>query len=242
MTSIVDRQEVSALRKADVVFVENQPMERYVSGLGQRHVVQAIPGVDTARFAPRSAWTPKGYLLSVCRLGDPRKNLRQVIEAYALVRRQLPDAPDLVLAGRGQLSDVDENVVKLLGLQGHVHVLSDVSPRNLPSLYREASLYVQLSLEEGLGISVMEAMASGLPVVSTDTAGSCVTVLDRKTGFLVPLSRNEDVPARAAEAMFRVLTAEGPGLSLEARMRAADDFSTGVCLRRFTYEYDRLLQ
>lgn len=106
-----------------------------------------------------------GYLLFVGTF-DPRKNLPGLIAAYdALVQRR-PDAPPLVLAGFGGLhSDLVRQLIATRGLTRRVHVLGPVHSADLAVLHRYAGVFVLLSLDEGFGLPLVDAMASGVPCV-----------------------------------------------------------------------------
>jgi len=240
MTKAISLMERRALRRANAVLVENSQMLQYVRSVSQATVVLAPPGVDTECFAPRSdGWNSDGYLLSVCRLSDARKGLDRLIRSYALMRTQRPSVPSLVLAGRGELPTHLTRLITELGLAECVSVRSDVPQAELPLLYRGASVYLQTSHEEGLGISVIEAMASGLPVVSTETAGTLETVGHGNTGWLV--SQESDVEGAIATRALSVLDFDGHAMSVSARSRADSIFSEKVTLSRFLGVYDHLL-
>lgn len=88
-----------------------------------------------------------------------------MVLAYAALRRTMDAVPRLVLAGRDDLSPSVRALIRRLGLQEHVTVEQNVPTAGLPDLYRRASVFLQTSYEEGLGISVLEAMASGIPAL-----------------------------------------------------------------------------
>jgi glycosyltransferase involved in cell wall biosynthesis len=203
MTNATTRMEREALRRADAVLVLNDQMKEFVLSVSKTQVVMAPAGVDTERFTPRAeGWDSAGYLLSVCRLNDVRKGLDRMIRSYALMTTMRPSVPSLVLAGLGELPASLTQLMAELGVAGRISVRSDVSQTELPSLYRGASVYLQTSHEEGLGISVIEAMASGLPVVTTETAGTLVTVNHGETGWLV--SQGSEVEAAIAERTLSI--------------------------------------
>jgi glycosyltransferase involved in cell wall biosynthesis len=240
MTKAVSVMERAALQRADAVLVLNTEMLEFARSVGQTRVVMAPPGVDTESFAPRKdGWDSAGYLLSVCRLNDARKGLDRLIRSYALMRSQRQSVPALVLAGRGELPMHLTRLIAKLGLAEYVSVRSDVPQAELPSLYRGASVYLQTSHEEGLGISVLEAMASGLPVVSTETAGTQETVAHGETGWLV--SQESDVEGTIATRTLSVLDFDGHAMSVSARSRADSLFSDQVTLSRFLEVYDQLI-
>jgi glycosyltransferase involved in cell wall biosynthesis len=237
MTAVVTRIEMKALRNAATVLVENHEMASYVRSRAPRTVVTvAPPGVDIERFAPRAdGWRGDGYLLSVCRLEDCRKGLERLVEAYSLLRERRADVPDLVLAGRNEPPASLIELIHDLGLSSFVQVRRNVPTRDLPGLYQGASVYLQTSFEEGLGLSVLEAMASGLPVVATETAGTLETVISGITGWLVP--QGPDVAADVAEMVSRALNVDGPDMALAARERTVTTFSGAATLGNFLDSY-----
>jgi glycosyltransferase involved in cell wall biosynthesis len=240
MTKATSLMERRALRRADAVLVLNRRMQAYVSSVGQNRVILAPPGIDTERFTPRTnGWDSSGYLLSVCRLDDERKGLDRLVRSYALMTKLLSSVPDLIVAGRGEFPRKLTQLIRELGVADRVSVRSDVPQSELPLLYRGASVYVQTSHEEGLGISILEAMASGLPVVSTETAGTLETVADGESGWLV--RQDSDIEVGIAARVLQVLDRDGHTMSLSARTRAESIFSDQVTISRFLEVYDQLI-
>ena len=242
MTMLTTRVELDALREANAVLVLNASLLEYVSAAGYRRVATAIPGVDTAVFCPSDAgWRPDGHLLSICRLNDPRKGLERMIRAYAHIVDADNSSPGLVLAGWGELPVELVHLMRQLNLESRVTVCANVDPGSLPGLYRGASVFMQTSYEEGLGVSVLEAMACGIPVVSTESAGTKETVIDGVTGLLVSQEVGRDVASSVADKVLNVLRGEGAAMGAYARERCVSKFSTEVAITRFTDTYDDLL-
>ena len=239
MTKAVSVMERAALRKADAVFVMNCEMHSYVRSVSATRVILAPPGVDTEQFTPRSeGWASAGYLLSVCRLNDARKGLERLIRAYARMRELRPSIPCLVLAGRGQFPAFLSQLIVELEMGRFITVRTDVPQTELPSLYQGASAFLQASYEEGFGISVLEAMASGLPVVSTETAGTRETVVHGQTGWLI--GQEADVEREIAERTISLWDGEAQDLSRRSRSRAISHFSNQVTLARILAVYREL--
>ena len=241
ITALTGRVEAKAVRSASAVLVENDLVAAAVRRLGQPRVEKAPPGVDTDRYRPRvEGWARDGYLLSVARLGEPRKGLDRMILAYDCLVRQRNETPSLVLAGKGRLNDSVSKLIGELNLTSRISVRSDIAPDELPDLYRGASVFVQTSHEEGLGLASIEAMASGLPVVATETAGSREVVIEDVTGWLVPQRPSNDVPVGMASRVFEALD-RGVELGAAARHRAEEVFSTRATLERYVDTYHRVL-
>jgi len=242
MTLLTARIERQALRKVDMVVVLNSTMLEHVRSTVHERVIKAPPGVDTAFFAPAAVgWQRGGYLLSVCRLNDPRKGLDRLINAYANMLQQDRSIPPLVLAGKGYLPANLLGLLTNLGISSRVSVRSDVDGTQLPELYRGASVFLQSSYEEGLGMSVLEAMACGLPVVSTDSAGARETVVHGLTGWLVPQTHASQVATSIADRVLQVLRSDAGEMGRRARQHCEKTFSSGVALRPFTNVYEGLL-
>lgn len=236
-TSVVDRLERRALASVDAVLVENADMFAYASRMAPGRVVLAPPGVDTDVFRPADdGWASTGPLLAVGRLGDSRKGYERVIEAYRLLCTRIAAPPELVLAGRGRLAPACLAAIDALPGNARVRVLGDVPEDELRRLFREASVFVQGSYEEGLGIAVVEAMASGLPTVVTDTAGTRETVVDGVTGYLV--EQGERSAAGLADGLRAALD-KGQEMHHASRERAMQ-FSSRVTFERYLEAYARI--
>jgi glycosyltransferase involved in cell wall biosynthesis len=242
MTTCTGIVEGQAVRSADAVMVENREMAEHVRKLRSPRVHIAPPGVDTTFFRPNPAGhQADGYLLSMCRLHDPRKGLDRMLRAYRVMLGRRPDLPQLVMAGRGPLSPPVRALIGQLGLADRVKVLPDVPRDALVGLYQGASVFLQTSLEEGLGISVLEAMSCGLPVVATKTAGSSETVVDGVTGVMVNQSDEDTLPRRFADGISNALSPAGAILGTAGRRRTVERFSTTAALAKYIHVYQSLL-
>jgi glycosyltransferase involved in cell wall biosynthesis len=111
---------------------------------------------------------PPAYILHVGRR-EPKKNIRQVIEAYFSARATMKIPHRLVLAGpEGWGTRELDKIVRELGLEEMVLRLGYVPREDLPAIYSMASALVFPSLAEGFGLPVVEAMACGTPVIASD--------------------------------------------------------------------------
>jgi glycosyltransferase involved in cell wall biosynthesis len=106
-------------------------------------------------------------------------------------------------------------------------------------VYRQASLFVLSSNEEGLGIVILEAMASGLPVVGTRCGGPETCVVEGETGYLVPVGDAEAL-ARSMQVLLED-RALGQQMGKAGRMLVESRFSIEAAGRPFLEVYDRLL-
>ncbi len=240
---LASRVERNALERVDACFVENREMhEHLLRTLPAERVIFAPPGVDADVFRPLAAGetVPRPpYILSVGRFADPRKNTRMLFRAYADVRRRVPDAPRLVLAGRTPPSADDMAVAATEGVAAHVDVLTEVTIDELARLYRGASMFVLSSDEEGLGLVILEAMSSGVAVVSTDCGGPATLVEEGRTGLLTPVG-SAGALADAIVALLRN-DSQRRAFGTAARARVLSQFSMQATGRAFLDVYDSLL-
>lgn len=121
------------------------------------------------------------------------KDHATLLDAMAEVRKHSPDARLLIL-GEGPLRSDLEALIQRLGLTQLVQLLGHRD--DAPAVLRAADIYVSSSWSEGLGTSVLEGLACGIPVVAAEAGGIPEIVLDGETGWLVP-NRNAGALAAA---------------------------------------------
>ncbi len=131
---------------------------------------------------------PERFILYVGLL-EPRKNLPMLIRAY----KRLIDGGEnykLVLVGRyGWMYEELLKQINNLDLEGMVHFTGYVSQEDLPLVYNLSSLFVYPTLYEGFGLPALEAMACGVPVITTDV--SSLPEIVGEAGILVPVNNVE---------------------------------------------------
>lgn len=165
-----------------------------------------VPVDRSANAGPAAG--KKRVILSVQSTG-PRKGTRSLIEAFALGRRKglIPDDVELRIIGahppsRHALSRDLLCRIMAPDLRGHVQLVPNLPPSELEAHYRAASLYVQSSTMECLPLALLNAMAHGLPIVSTDADGCREAILTGETGLLIPTRQ----PELMAEALAKLLS------------------------------------
>jgi len=159
-----------------------------------------------------------------------------LITAAAEVLARVPDARFL-LVGDGTERVALERLARELGIAERVFFLGE--RRDVSFLLAGLDLFVLPSREEGMGIVLIEAMASGVPVLATATGGIVEVVEDTVSGFLVPPG---DANA-LAESIISVLNAPrmADEMSKNARQRVAAMFSIDTMVRRTQEIYEGLL-
>ena len=131
------------------------------------------------------------YFLYVSRIEHPGKNHIRLIEAYEKLTSEIRDNYDLIFAGN--LKENHQTVIdriKSSPQNEKIHLLGFVSDEKLQDLYNGASLYICPSLYEGFGLTVLEAMSNGIPVISS-TAGALPEICGDAALFFDPYSVDE---------------------------------------------------
>jgi len=127
-------------------------------------------GVDTELFFPNSEQNDEFIVISTSRLIE-RKGVDLLVKAFLAFAKDKDDAK-LILAGDGNLKNSLEEVVLESNIKNKIIFLGALSRREMPDLYRKGNVFVLPSLNEGMSNSLLEAMASGLAVIATDTGGT----------------------------------------------------------------------
>lgn len=194
------------LRKAHhIIAVSQTVQEEAVARLGipAERITVIYPGVDVDRFSrgadsrPYVQFSPYVLFLGV---PDTNKNVPRLLDAFAEVARKHPSAT-LVIGGAWPAAQVRwlETTCASLGIVARVKYLGYIPPKDLPALYRDARAFVFPSLAEGFGSPLVEAMASGTPVV-TSNYGAPAEVVGQAALRINPLDTHE--MARAISSLL----------------------------------------
>jgi glycosyltransferase involved in cell wall biosynthesis len=188
----------SAATKADLIELFSTPAEKITvlySGVNARFV----PVRDQAEidWVCAKYQLPRPFILSVGTL-QPRKNYGRLIEALALIASDMPQHL-VITGGKGWMYETIFEQVKRSGLEGRVHFPGFVDDADLPALYSAADLFAYVSLYEGFGLPLLEAMACGTPVIGSNTS-SLPEVID-DVGIQVDPRETGDI-ARALQQML----------------------------------------
>jgi len=195
-------------------------------------------GVDN-RFGPVGEGfrgLPRGYVLFLGNL-EPRKNLPRLITGYRSLPQTLKRKHPLVIAGAaGWHTDEFERSLRSLREEERPILTGYVPQKLIPHLYRGASLFVYPSLYEGFGLPLLEAMASGVPVIASESTALQEVVGD--AGVLV----NPYEVDHLATAMKELLGDETKRQDMAAKaITRAGLFSWDKCARETLSVYENVL-
>jgi glycosyltransferase involved in cell wall biosynthesis len=209
------------------------------SNLDDDRIVTFPWGIDLERFHPGKSslgireklnWTRSHVFIST-RTWDPLYAIDVLLNAF---RKVLDDDPDarLFLLGDGSLEPQIRGLISSLGLSDAVHAPGRVSYELLPDYFREADAYVSSALSDGTSVSLLEAMASGLPVVVTNSYGNLEWVTPDLNGALAE-GGDADSLASAMQSVIGDRRATMGASNVElARARANWDANFDELVRR----------
>ncbi|HEY8622761.1 MAG TPA: glycosyltransferase family 4 protein [Casimicrobiaceae bacterium] len=163
---------------------------------------EVVPNiVDIDRFRPAAfEQLPGGCRLVVARNLEPIYDIPMVLRAFSLIVQAIPDAT-LVIAGSGPDLASLQSLATELGIAGRVDFCGRLDRDQMAELYRSAAVVLNPSRVDNMPNSVLEAMASGVPVVSTNVGGVPFILRDGVTGLLIAAGDHKAMAAAAQRLM-----------------------------------------
>lgn len=150
-------------------------------GMNPDKIVTFPWGANIQKFTPisnlhsplreRKGWGPETFVLLSTRSWSELYGVEDLARAFVNAARQQPELR-LLMLGSGPLSAKIKSIIHNAGLINRVHFPGHVNQNDLPDYYRAADLYVSTSHSDGTSISLLEALASGLPVLLSDIPGN----------------------------------------------------------------------
>lgn len=221
----------SAFQVSGYIAVSDEVKKALVDEIGPigDRVTVIFNSVDTKRYQPQVDKRPireklgldqNARIISVVATFKEQKGHRFLIGATPFLASKFSNL-QILLLGDGDLRQEMENLTMELGIQDFIKFLG--TRKDVPEFLAASDLFVLPSLWEGLPMALVEAMASGLPIVATEVSGSKQAILHGKTGILVPPG---DVKALEEGITYLLSNPEMAGrLGAAARVRAEADFS-----------------
>jgi glycosyltransferase involved in cell wall biosynthesis len=184
----------SAIARKTIASVDlNVVPSRFLAEVFERYGIRStiIPNiVDPERFRFRARRPLRPRLVST-RNFEPLYNVACTLRAFRLIQDRCPDAT-LTLVGKGSQEPMLRDLVHQLDLRG-VTFAGPIAPDRIAPFYADHDIYVQTPDIDNMPTSVLEAYASGLPVVSTEAGGVPAILTHRERGFLAPLNDHRAV-------------------------------------------------
>lgn len=204
------------------------------SRLPRQRVARIWNGIDLSRFQFRGP-AADPIAISVARL-SPEKDFPTLVRAVALAAEVVPELK-LKIVGEGPDRQRIEQTIRETGQEARVELLGE--RQDIPDLLATAGFFATATLTEGISLTLLEAMACGLPVVATHVGGNPEIVQEDTTGFLVPAANVEALAA----ALVRMVQSSGrwSELGLKGRQRVEQHFSNTQMVRNYERLYESLL-
>jgi len=223
-------------------------LERYIQvGAVPRHKIIFIPnGIDTNRFYPsyetgrnlrhNLGLNDEFVWLAVGRF-EEAKDYPTMVQAFRLILQEYENTI-LLIAGQGSLKKEIEQYAKQLHIREKIIFLG--VRKDIPELMNVADAYVMSSAWEGLPMVLLEAAATGLPIVATNVGGNGEVVLDGESGFLVPPQNSKAL----AESMLKLMSLEPDErrkMGERGRKHIEENYSLDRVIEQWEILYKKLL-
>jgi len=217
-------------------------------GIPQRKIQRICNGVDTERFRSRgtTANLPEEFssdrqiIVGTVGRMDPIKGLDVLVAAFAkLITKEpvLRDRLRLIVVGDGPLLSETKALVRQLGIAELVWMAGRRD--DIPDILRSLDIFVLASINEGISNTILESMASSLPVVATDVGGNAELICDGITGLLVAANDADEL----ASGVLRYV--EDKSLRRRhgdaARRRVEGHFDLRSMVSEYAHMYEQLL-
>jgi L-malate glycosyltransferase len=178
-------------KNAKAVITNSEGLKNLAQQTAKRQKIEVIcNGVDINQFYPNTAFNQEFTIISTSRL-IKRKGIDYLIDAFIDFKKKYNDSC-LIIIGDGDLKDELINKVSNAGINNKVTFLGTIKHDDLPDFYQNADVFVLPSLNEGMSNSLLEAMASGLAIIATDTGG-VKELINEENGFIINQKNSADI-------------------------------------------------
>ncbi len=238
--------------EAELFLAMSEDMKRDLLMLGcpSKQIIIHHTGADINRYQYREPATNVGKVIFLCVCNfTPKKGVPVLIEAMEKVYKKHPQVTlKIIGVPKWRGVPIKRQIEKMImdkGLQNVVDLAGAINYYDLPKKYAEADIFVLSSQtdkegnKEGIPAVIMEAMATGLPVVSTKHAGIPELVTDGKTGYLVPEGNVNQLAERMCKLLDEKHTWKDMGLA--GRKIIEKEFNVEIQKRKLEEIYERVL-
>ena len=217
-------------------------------GITGHRVAQIYNGVDATRFQPANSRQPipgspfhgaQDWLVGTAGRMQTVKDQTNLAQAFVLAIQQAPRLRSrlrLVMVGDGPLRPASQAILDEAGITDLAWLPGE--RQDVPDIMRGLDCFVLPSIAEGVSNTILEAMASGLPVIATAVGGNPELVVEGESGLLVPPSN----PVQLAAALIEL--ADDPerarAMGKHGRQLVESNYSMGAMVRHYQQLYDRL--
>lgn len=243
MHRLAKLEEQTAHNAALIVTISRYSLEKIQQHYGiEKSKGRIVPnGVDTAKFKPMDGLVVRqqfglGNEPCVLFVGSliPRKGLPFLVEAAKKIVKENAGTKFLIV-GDGPLRNQLATSLEAANLSGNFKFLGNLKEDALPAVYNCADVFVLPSIQEGQGIVLLEAQASGKPVVAFDVGGVNEAVQNKETGLLVNRGSNGEL----ADALLKLLSDNTlrEKMGTNGRRFVTENFTWDTCAQKMLKVY-----
>ncbi len=237
--SFLGMQKKVTAKLKHVVTVSDQSRRDTATDFGvpDDHLKVIYNGIDTHTFKPLDNPERSRYrLICTASADQPLKGLRYLLEALPKLAKLFPQL-QLTVVGKLQPEGPTEKLIQKLGIADRIQFVSGISTERLVELYSESTIAICPSLYEGFGLPAGEAMACGVPVISSN--GGALPEVVGNAGIIVPKGDSEALGREIAKLLDN--PQHQKQLSYTGRARIENTFSWAAVAQELTEYYEKML-
>ena len=177
-----------ALNKCDYIMSTSATMAKHTRKYTINRNLRITPfGIDIQQFRPLKKQKRDKFIIGTARILAPKYGIHYLIKAFALFTKQMPNS-ELHIAGDGPQKNELIMLTKALGISHKVTFFGFVERIKIPEFISNLDIFCMPSVDqsESFGVAALEAQACGIPVIASAIGGLLETIIDNKTGFLIP--------------------------------------------------------
>ena len=208
-------------------------------------IIHIPNGVDTNKFniykkefiRKKFGFKKEDFIIGIVARLDPIKNHKTLIFAFKEIVTIHPNT-NLAIVGDGSLRNKLENQTYQLGIKNKVIFMGERD--DVPEILKTFDIFVLPSLNEGMSNTILEAMATGIPVIASNVGGNPELVIDGETGFLFPTNDVESLVQKIKTYILHPELKQKHGYN--AHKRVEEKFSLDQMVRRYEELYVELVE
>ena len=202
LKNIIWGASLKIYKKCDVIIAPSQSIARLLKRSLNHRISYVCCGIDLKKFRPKNKYSTAKKLSFLCvgRLSF-EKNTDIIIKAFHILDKKGYSDFSLSIVGGGPAKSRLENMAKMYGLESKVHFIGELQGYELREIYKKSDVFVTASAMETLGMAILEALASGIPVIAVRKYAVPDIVKDGVNGYLA----DPYDPASFSEAIIKII-------------------------------------
>lgn len=228
------------LNSADLIFSTSKDLAAETSFYTNKEIVLSPFGIDLNKFKPSNNKDNSVITIGIVKSLERYYGIEYLIQAFALLKKRISHNIKLVIAGDGSLRQYFMNLVSELNITEYVKFLGRVEYDKVETVHNMLDIGCYVSVEESFGVSQLESLACGVPVVASNIGGIPEIIEDGVNGLLVP-PRDVEKTADALEKLI-VNPELRKQFALKGRAIVEEKFNWDNSIKIFVEYYDKLLK